>query len=155
MANKSRTRGQQSQAKKVQAEYSLETLEKDLDEVRSVYDAVTATRAKSAIYQYWHAVYGLARKWRRLKKKGVNVKKVAKPMLKARMPPSSGDDSIRFIVNATSSSGDKTPAGRTKLNKLRSKYSALLNNAYEQEVTTRDLVKFIKEHGGLNFKRGK
>jgi len=152
MANKSRTRRRQDQAKKQQAEYSLEALEKDLDKVRSVYDAVSATRAKSAIHEYWHAVYRLARKWRRLKKKGVNVKKVAKPMLKAGMPPSSGADSIRFIVNATSSSADQTSAGRTKLNKQRSKYSALLNNAYKQGVTTRDVIKFIKEHGGLNFR---
>jgi hypothetical protein len=155
MANKSHRRRHQDQAKKHPAEYSLEALEKDLDKVRSVYDAVSATRAKSAIHEYWRAVYGLARKWRRLKKEGVNVKKIAKPMLKAGMPPSSGADSIRFIVNATSSSADQTPAGRTKLNKLRSKYSALLNNAYQQGVPTRDVIEFIKEHGGLNFERGK
>jgi hypothetical protein len=152
MANKSHTRRPKHQANKQQAEYSLEALEKDLGKVRTVYDAVSATRAKSAIHEYWHAVYRLARKWRRLKNKGVHVKKVAKPLLKAGMPPSSGADSIRFIINATSSSSDQTRAGRTKLNKLRSKYSALLNNAYQQEVATRDVIKFIKEHGGLNFR---
>jgi hypothetical protein len=136
------------------AVYSRKKMERDLERVRDVFNNVSASRDKAAIYKYWHAIYKLSRKWRRLRKnEGVKIETLAKRMLKG-MPPSSSTAAIRFIINATSSTNDQSTAGRTKLNKLRSKYSSLLNYAYKQRVKTSDVDKFIKDHGGLNYKPG-
>jgi hypothetical protein len=156
MANKSRARTPQSKAKKHPAEYSREDLEEDLDRVRNVWEKVAASRERSAIHEYWRSAYQLRRKLHRLHKhEGVDLKKLVKPLIRGSATPSSGADAIRFIINATSTPSNQTPAARTKLNKLRSRYSALLEYAYKQGVKTRDVEKFIKGHGGLNFKPGK
>ncbi len=153
MMKKLHARRQRSTAQKQQAGYSPEKFKSDLKRVRTVFDNVAASRDRSAIYKYWHAAYRLRRKWRRLRRnEGVKIKKIAKRTVKGGIPPSSGDDLLRFIIDATTSTKIHTPANRTKLSKLKSKYFSLLNYGYKQGVNTRDLTSFIKQHGGLNFK---
>jgi hypothetical protein len=67
------------------------------------------------------------------------------------VPASSGDDLLRLIIDETMTTNVQSPFADTKLSKLKSKYFSLLNYAYTQRVNTRDLLKFIKVHGGLNF----
>jgi hypothetical protein len=141
---------QGSKSQKRQGEYSRQQLERDLQRVRTVFDEVASKRARSAIYEYWYAVYKLSRKWRRLGKKGMNLKKLAKPLIQGGMPPSSSADPIRFIINATSIGNNQTAAERTRLSKLRSKYSSMLNYAYKYGVNTRNIKEFIAGRGGLN-----
>jgi hypothetical protein len=130
-------------------------MERDLKRVSAVFDGVSARRDKSAIYEYWHAIYKLRRKWRRLRKnKGVKIKKIVNRAVQGGIPPSSGDDLLRFIIDATMSTNSKAPTAATRLSKLKSKYFSLLNYVYTQKVATPDVDKFIKDHGGLNFKPG-
>jgi hypothetical protein len=144
MANKSRAR----RAKKQQAKYSPERLTKDLDSVRKVY--ANLGRGRFAIYGYWKKVYGLRRKWRRLhKNKGLDIQSIANRAVPG-VPASSA---LRFILHQTMGTTGQGPKASTRLSKLKWKYFAVLNNAYKQDVETRDLVQFIKEHGGLNFKK--
>jgi hypothetical protein len=153
MANKSRRGRHPTQAKKQQAKYSPERLTKDLDSVRKVY--ANLGRGRFAIYGYWHAVYKLRRKWRRLSRnEGVNVKKIAKRTVKAGIPQSSGDDLLRLILDETMTTNVQSPSADSKLSKLKSKYFSLLNYVYKQRVKTPDVEKFIEGHGGLNFKPG-
>ena len=140
--------------KRIQTGYSPKRLERDLDRVRKVYDNLA--RGRFAIYKYWHAVYKLRRKWRRLRKNnGVKIKRIAKHVVAGGVPVSSGDDLLRFIIDATMSTTAQSPMARTRLSKLKSKYFSLLNNVWNQKIATPDVVEFIKKHGGLNFRPGK
>jgi len=144
MAKKSRER----RAKKQQAKYCPERLTKDLDSVRKVY--TNLGRGRFAIYEYWKKVYGLRRKWRRLhENKGVDIQSIAKRAV----PSVPTRSALRFILDQTMGTTGQGPKASTRLSKLKWKYFAVLNNAYKQEVETHDLLRFIKQHGGLNFKK--
>lgn len=141
-------------ARQRQAGYSPKKLKSDLKRVRAVFDNVAASRDRFAIYKYWHAVYKLRRKWRRLQRnEGVKIKKIANRAFQGGIPANSGGDGpLRLIIDATMSTKVQNPTVRTRLSKLRSKYFSLLNYVYKQKVTTRNVEKFIEHHGGLNFK---
>src|SRR3977135_2769986 len=126
--------------------YSPKRLTNDVEKVRTVY--ANLGRNRFAVYEYWNAVYGLRRKWRRLQKKnGVKVKRIIKRVANAKVPSSSGDDLLRWIIDATMI----TASASTRLSKSKSKYFSLLNYAYKQRVRAPELEKFIKDRGGLNF----
>jgi hypothetical protein len=133
--------------------YSVEKLRADLEAVSKVYEEVQARRERDAIYEYWIAVYRLRRRWRRLKNnEGVDIKKIAKEIAPGWVSQPGADDALRFIIHQTMATSAKSPAARTKFNKLRSKYLYLLNFAYKRNIETSRLEKFIRDHGGLNFK---
>jgi hypothetical protein len=135
---------------KKHAKYSAEKLNKDLGKVRNVH--ATLGRGRFAIYGYWNAVYRLRRKWGRLRKNtGVKIKPIAERAVIGGVPASSGDDLLRLILDQTMTTAAQSPMAAKKLSKLKSKYFSLLNFAFSQKVTTRDLEEFIKKHGGLNF----
>jgi hypothetical protein len=130
--------------------YSPEELSKDLKRVRTIY--ANLGRNRFAVYKYWEAVYKLRRKWRRLhRNKDVKIKKIARLAVSAGVPSSSGDDILRLILDQTMTTSVQSPTVDTKLSKLKSKYFSMLNFAYSQNVTTPDLLKFIKDHNGLNY----
>jgi hypothetical protein len=136
---------------KHQVGYSPKRLTRDLDGVRAAY--ANLARGRFAIYGYWHAVYKLRRKWRRLSRnEGMKIKKIAKRAVKGGIPSSSGDDLLRLIIDETMTTNVQSPFANTRLSKLKSKYFSLLDHVYKQRVNTRDLTSFIKQHGGLNFK---
>jgi hypothetical protein len=83
---------------------------------------------------------------------GVRIRPFANAAVPGGVPTSSGDDLLRLIIDETMTTNVQSPTAGTKLSKLKSKYFSLLDYAYTQRVTTPDLVEFIKEHGGLNFK---
>ena len=129
--------------------YSPEELSKDLKRVRTIY--ANLGRDRYAVHKYWEAVYKLRRKWRRLRlNKDVKIKKIAGLAVPAGVSSSSGD-LLRFILDQTMTTSVQSPTVDTKLSKLKSKYFSMLNFAYSQNVTTPDLLKFIKVHNGLNY----
>jgi hypothetical protein len=138
-------------ASKKQLGYSPERLTSDLEKVRTIY--ANLGRGRLAVYEYWKAVYKLRRKWRRLRNnEGVRIRRIANAAVPGGVPTSSGDDLLRLIIDETMTTNVQSPTAGTKLSKLKSKYFSLLDYAYTQRVATPDLVEFIKEHGGLNFK---
>jgi hypothetical protein len=102
--------GRLSSDVKQQAGYSPGKLKSDLKRVRTVFDNVAATRDRYAIYKYWHAVYKLRRKWRRLSRnEGVKIKKIAKRAVKGGIPSSSGDGLLRLIIDETTTTNVQSP----------------------------------------------
>jgi hypothetical protein len=143
--------GRPSSDVKHQVGYSPKRLTRDLDRVRKVYDNLG--RGRFAIYGYWHAVYKLRRKWRRLRKNNsVKIKSIANRAVPRGVPASSGDDLLRLILDETMTTNVQSPSADTRLSKLKSKYFSLLDHVYKQRVNTDDLTSFIKKSGGLNFK---
>jgi hypothetical protein len=82
---------------------------------------------------------------------GVKLKQIAKQAINSKVPSSSGDDLLRFVIDQTITTTTTSPKANIALSKLKSKYFALLNFAYGKGVKTGDLVDFIRQHGGLNF----
>jgi hypothetical protein len=114
--------GRLSSDVKQQAGYSPGKLKSDLKRVRTVFDNVAATRDRYAIYEYWHAVYKLRRKWRRLSRnEGVKIKKIAKRAVKGGIPSSSGDGLLRLIIDETTTTNVQSPFADKKMSKLKSK----------------------------------
>jgi hypothetical protein len=131
--------------------YNAEDLIDDLDAVRDVYTHLG--RGRFAIYDYWEAAYRLRRKWRRLQRSGVKLKKVARRAIKGKVPSSSGDDLLRLIIDSTIITAAKSPMAGIALSKRKSKYFSLLNFAYNKGVRTDDLIEFVDRVGGLNYNR--
>ena len=122
-----------------------------------------------------HAPFGRARQlvdgeWRRLgQNKGVKIKQIARRAVQGGVPASSGDDLLRLIIDETMTTNVQSPSATrlrttrpaksrlfmpvppTRLSKLKSKSFSLLDHAYKQRVSTRDLTSFIRQSGGLNF----
>jgi hypothetical protein len=132
-------------------EYTPERLLQDLRRVKHVYDNLP--RGRLAIYDYWTAAYKLRWKWRRLRRnQGLKIRKIAKKAVSGGMPASSGDDLLRLIIDNTVVANSQSAALRKNLSKMKSKYFSLLNFVYYKKVPPSDLIKFIEDHGGLNFR---
>jgi hypothetical protein len=129
--------------------YNAKELMQDIDAVRDVY--ANLGRGRLAIYGYWEAAYKLRRKWRRLQRRGLKLKRIARQAINGMVPPSSGDDLLRLIIDLTIAPTVQSPTADITLSKLKSKYFSLLNFAYHKRVKTGDLIEFVQQVGGLNY----
>jgi hypothetical protein len=139
--------------KRSQRKYGDGQMAKDIKKVRKAYRRARPPQ-KTAIHDYWLAVYRLGRKWKRLKGDGEPIRAIAKRVL------SSGVSSnpFRAIIDATielPSTPTSSPKERTRLSRLKSKYGALLKFATENKVRAGEFLDFVKKHGGLNFRSKK
>jgi hypothetical protein len=129
--------------------YGPDDLRRDLHRVAQVY--ANLGRDRLAIHGYWRAVYGLRRRWRRLRKRGIKIKQLARKAVGHSVPRTSGDDLLRLILDRTMNPAKQSPS--MSLSKAKSKYARLLEFAFARGVETRALLKFIRSYGGLNLPR--
>jgi hypothetical protein len=96
--------------------YDANDLIDDLDAVRDVYTHLG--RDRFAIYEYWEAAYRLRRKWRRLQRRGLKLKRIARQAINGVVPSSSGDDLLRLIIDLTITTTATNPTANIGVSEL-------------------------------------
>jgi hypothetical protein len=131
---------QQAQSPKEAVPYSSEALRQDLQRVRNAWDDCQATRARSAIYVYLSAVYGLVAWWA---VEGREIDRARRALCLQRLELSDREDPFAAIIRCTAD-----PAKADK--RTRIKWSRVMRYAAVYKPDSEPLEQFTRRKGGIN-----